>query len=195
MLSCKYKEWTLRPVTILSSALPPHPSVVLALIEPFSDRKYPIMHSSKFLLILAAFSDRLLASPVQSRPDLDPPSNPNYGPVPGESLLYNEYDGKAAPFPGNISSPIAATTEGPPGPDDELFQNLLSAEWAIFNFYQQGVEAFNESSFTALGHPNTTYQRIFEIRDNEAGHLRIFQDRFSTPQNPRRVTLEEPLQD
>ena len=41
------------------------------------------------------------------------------------------------------------------------------------------METFNESSFTDLGLPSTTYQRITEIRDNEAGHLRIFQDSIS----------------
>lgn len=72
------------------------------------------------------------------------------------------------------------TTTGPHGPDDILFQNLLSAEWAIFEFYQQGVEMFNASSFVALGLPNTTYDRIQEIRDNEAGHLAIFQSSISS---------------
>lgn len=135
------------------------------------------MHLSKFLLILTSLSGRLLASPVPRSSDTNPLSNPNYGPVPGESLIFNEYNGKAVPFPANSPGPIPATTKGPRGPDDELFQNLLSAEWAIFSFYQQGVEAFNESSFTESGFLNTTYQRIVEIRDNETGHLRIFQDR------------------
>ena len=129
-------------------------------------------------MLLANLSNSLLASPVQRNSNTNPLSNPNYGPVPGESLLYNEYSGKAAPFPANETAPIAATTKGPRGPDDELFQNLLSAEWAVFSFYQQGVEAFNKSSFVAAGFPNTTYQRITEIRDNEAGHIRIFQDRY-----------------
>lgn len=40
-------------------------------------------------------------------------------------------------------------------------------------------EMFNASSFTALGLPNTTYDRIMEIRDNEAGHLQIFQSQIS----------------
>jgi hypothetical protein len=50
---------------------------------------------------------------------------------------------------------------------------------AIFSFYQQGVEIFNITSSTALGLPNTTYDRIQEIRDNEAGHLAIFQSQIS----------------
>jgi hypothetical protein len=31
-------------------------------------------------------------------------SNPNNGSVPGESSLYNDYGGKAAPFPANMSA-------------------------------------------------------------------------------------------
>ncbi len=71
------------------------------------------------------------------------------------------------------------TKTGPPGPDDVTWQNLLAAEWIVFNFYQQGVEQFNESAFVNAGFPNTTYERIQEIRDNEAGHLRIFQNQIS----------------
>jgi hypothetical protein len=41
------------------------------------------------------------------------------------------------------------------------------------------VDAFSEHDFTALGLPNTTYERIAQIRDNEAGHVRIFQDNIS----------------
>ena len=40
--------------------------------------------------------------------------------------------------------------------DDVLWQNLLAAEWLIFSFYDTGVNAFNTSSFTELGLPNTT---------------------------------------
>ena len=79
-----------------------------------------------------------------------------------------------------MTAPIPATSTDPVGEDDVLFQNLLSAEWAVYSFYQQGVEAFNQSVFIDLGLPNTTYQRITEIRDNEAGHLRIFQDSISS---------------
>ncbi|KAG0570087.1 hypothetical protein KC19_6G137600 [Ceratodon purpureus] len=101
-------------------------------------------------------------------------------PVPGESTVYSTYDGIAASFPGNeLTAPILPTTRGPAGADDLLFQNLLSAEWAVFSFYQQGVEAFTSSNFTDAGFPNTTYSRITEIRDNEAGHLLIFQEQIS----------------
>ena len=107
-------------------------------------------------------------------------SNTSYGPIPGQSPLYNTYNGTAAPFPANITGAVVNTTSGPPGEDDLLFQNLLNAEWIIFSFYQQGVEAFNTASFIEAGFPNTTYERIQQIRDNEAGHLRIFQDQIST---------------
>lgn len=107
-------------------------------------------------------------------------NDPTYGPVPGEADLYNNYTGKARPFPGNTTAPINATGTGVASPDDLLFQNLLSAEWAIYSFYQQGVEAFSEKDFTDLGLPNTTYERISQIRDNEDGHLRIFQDQISS---------------
>lgn len=101
-------------------------------------------------------------------------------PMPGFSNYYSDYRGKAAPYPGNETDAILATTNGTAGPDDVLWQNLLAAEWAIFSFYQQGVELFNTTSFTSLGLPNTTYDRIQEIRDNEAGHLAIFQGQITS---------------
>ncbi|KAK6001531.1 hypothetical protein QM012_002862 [Aureobasidium pullulans] len=136
------------------------------------------MYSSSSLLIalLAATTTALPAPQNNLNASL---ANPNYGPVPGESRTYVDYSKTAAPFPGNITGAILPTETGLAGPDDLLFQNLLSAEWAIFDFYQQGVEAFNVSSFTELGLPNTTYDRVMQIRDNEAGHLRIFQDSIS----------------
>lgn len=107
-------------------------------------------------------------------------TDPNCGPIPGESPIYSSYTGIEAPWPGNTTGAILpTTTTTPPGTDDLLFQNLLSAEWIIFSFYQQGVERFNASSFTAAGFPNTTYAAIREIRNNEAGHLRIFQNQIS----------------
>lgn len=106
-------------------------------------------------------------------------ADPSFGPIPGESNLYNTYIGTAAPFPATHTAAIPATEAGPPAPDDQLWQNLLSAEWAVYSFYQQAVSAFNTTSFTELGLPNTTYDRITSIRDNEAGHLRIFQDQIS----------------
>ncbi|MCJ1371095.1 hypothetical protein MMC20_002310 [Loxospora ochrophaea] len=105
--------------------------------------------------------------------------DPDYGPVPGESSYYSDYRGTAPPFPANDSSPILPIANGTKNPDDLLFQNLLSAEWLVFSFYQQGVEAFNANFFSDAGFPNNTYDRLSEIRDNEAGHLRIFQDQIS----------------
>lgn len=106
-------------------------------------------------------------------------SDPNFGPIPSESNSYSDYRGIPPPFPANYTSPILPSASGPPGPDDNIFQNLVAAEWAIFNFYQKAVKVFNKSSFTELGFPNTTYDRIQEIRDIEAGHLRVFQDSIS----------------
>ena len=98
---------------------------------------------------------------------------------PGFDDYYSDYRGKEPPCPGNERDPIMPTGSGAPGPDDNLFQNLLSAEWAIFSFYQKAVEMFDESSFIAHGLPATTYDRIQEIRDNEAGHLVLFRDNIS----------------
>ncbi|KAI2615941.1 hypothetical protein GGR54DRAFT_256046 [Hypoxylon sp. NC1633] len=106
-------------------------------------------------------------------------ADPNFGPVPGEDPIFSTYYGVEAPFPGNLRDAVLPTKVGPPGEDDEVWQNLLSAEWIIFDFYQKAVESFNASSFVKIGMPNTTYQRIQEIRNNEAGHLRIFQNLIS----------------
>ena len=103
-----------------------------------------------------------------------PTGEQSMGPLAGQTDLYNSYRGKAPPFPGNITGATLPTSSAAPGPDDQLFQNLLAAEWVVFSMYQQAVEYFNASSFTDLGYPNTTYERITEIRDNEAGHLNIF---------------------
>ncbi|KAJ9608719.1 hypothetical protein H2200_006490 [Cladophialophora chaetospira] len=67
------------------------------------------------------------------------------------------------PLPGNITGAIPSTSSGEPGADDLLFQNLLSAEWIIFSFYQAGVETFNAADFVEAGFPNTTYERIQQI--------------------------------
>ena len=138
------------------------------------------MHFSKTHLVLMSFVTTLFASPVPQNTSTSCLADPECGPVPGESLIYSDYTPKSPPFPASVTSAIPATNTGPAGEDDVLFQNLLSAEWAVFSFYQQGVEAFNDSVFVDLGLPNTTYQRITEIRDNEAGHLRIFQDSISS---------------
>ena len=139
----------------------------------------PIMQFIKTTSILLSFVTALAASPVRRDSSTSCLSDPKCGPIPGDSLLYSDYAQKSPPFPANITAPVPATATGTVGEDDILFQNLLSAEWAVFNFYQQGVEAFNQSVFVDLGLPSTTYQRIIEIRNNEAGHLRIFQDSIS----------------
>jgi len=140
--------------------------------------KAEVMALSHFFLSALAFGLGS-ASPVPE-PLSSQLSNTTYGPIPGQSSIYSTYDGTSAPFPGNITGAVMNTTHGPAGEDDLLFQNLLSAEWIIFSFYQMGVEAFNSTSFIEAGYLNTTYERIQQIRDNEAGHLRIFQDQIST---------------
>ncbi|PQE14063.1 stress response rds1p protein [Rutstroemia sp. NJR-2017a BBW] len=132
------------------------------------------MLSQNSIFSLLAYASIVSALPAQLNI-----SDPATGPIPSENTYYSDYRGKASPFPANNTSPVLPTVSGPPGPDDLLFQNLLGAEWAVYSFYQQGVEAFNTTSFTSIGFANTTYDRIQEIRDNEAGHLRIFQDSIS----------------
>ena len=135
------------------------------------------VRTSLISIAFALFASQAAAAPVSEAQKL---ADPNYGPIPGQSSIYNTYYGKTPVFPGNITDPILPTEDGPPGEDDVTWQNLLSAEWIIYSFYQQGVEAFNESSFIAAGFPNNTYQRIMEIRNNENGHLRIFQNQISS---------------
>ncbi len=117
------------------------------------------------------------ASPSGSSQILD---DPNFGPVPAKSSYYTSDNSTSPPFPGNYSEPVFPTSNGTKGPDDLLFQNLLGAEWAIYAFYQFGVETFNQSAFEEAGYPPHTYQRILEIRDNEAGHARIFEEQISS---------------
>lgn len=100
--------------------------------------------------------------------------------VPGESSLFVNYTGKKTPIASKWRKVIPANGTGPAGSDDLLFRNLLSAEWVIYSLYQQAVDTFSPSDFIKLGLPNNTYQRIAEIRDNEAGHIRIFQDQISS---------------
>jgi hypothetical protein len=134
---------------------------------------------SALLSIAILISNPLLATAHPTKQVDNCIADPNCGPVPGESTIYSSLTTIEAPWPGNTTGATLNTTTGPPGPDDLLFQNLLSAEWIIFSFYQQGVALFNASSFTAAGFPNTTYASIREIRNNEAGHLRIFQNQIS----------------
>lgn len=119
----------------------------------------------------------------QSQPQAEPESqklaDPAWGPIPGEDPIFNDYFGVEPPFPGNLRDAIHPTEDGDAHPDDHVWQNLLSAEWMIFDFYQQGVEKFTPADFVKAGYPENTYQRIQEIRNNEAGHLRIFQNQIS----------------
>ena len=117
------------------------------------------------------------ASPSGSSQILDDPS---VGPIPAESSYYTSDNSTSPPFPGNYSQPVFPTSNGTAGADDLLFQNLLGAEWAIYAFYQFGVETFNQSIFEEAGYPSHTYQRILEIRNNEAGHARIFEEQISS---------------
>ena len=141
---------------------------------------------ARLLSAILAFAVSLHAAPA---PTVSPPASPsgssqilddpNFGPIPAKSSYYSTNNSTSPPFPGNYSQPIFPTSNGTAGADDLLFQNLAGAEWAIFAFYQFGVETFNQSSFEALGYPAHTYQRIVEIRDNEAGHARIFEEQIS----------------
>ncbi|KAK4163349.1 hypothetical protein QBC43DRAFT_355095 [Cladorrhinum sp. PSN259] len=160
-----------------------------------------MVSKSALLSVLTLLATKVLSAPT-SAPEVPPRYNgeaqkladPTYGPIPGESDLYNYYWGTDRPFPGNISDPIFPTRHGPPGPDDWTWQNLLSAEWLIFEFYQQGIEAFTPEDFARAGMPNTTYRRLMEIRNNEAGHLRIFQNQISpTSIKPGRCRYKFPF--
>lgn len=114
--------------------------------------------------LTAASASLILGAPVSAD-----------GPQPGQSSYYSACRGRADEFSANVTrAATLPSSNGPSGADDLLFQNLLSAEWAIYSFYQQGVSRFNTSAFAEAGFPNTTYARIAGIRDNEAGHLAIF---------------------
>lgn len=146
------------------------------------------MRSASVSLLSAVFvlAVKLHAAPAPTVSPSPSPSgssqildDPTFGPIPAESSYYTNYNGTSPPFPGNYSQPVFPTSNDTAGPDDLLFQNLLGAELAIFAFYQFGVETFNQSVFEEAGYPPHTYQRIIEIRDNEAGHARIFQEQIS----------------
>ncbi|KAK8054275.1 hypothetical protein PG996_013576 [Apiospora saccharicola] len=106
----------------------------------------------------------------------------NWNPL---GLLAIRQDGPAKDVGGYPNSPNLPPPMKPTGSmnetsdTDRLWQNLLAAEWIVWSFYDAAVRSFNGTSFTTLGLPNTTYQRITDIRDNEAGHLRIFQSQIS----------------
>ncbi|KAJ3016401.1 hypothetical protein HKX48_004042 [Thoreauomyces humboldtii] len=142
---------------------------LLLYVRPMVSRNL-VMHlsTSHFLASCLVLASLAAAGPLGAR------SVANQ--IPGQDPLYSDNRGVADIYPATNRDAILPTEKGAPGPDDNLFQNLLAAEWQIYEFYQQGVERFNQSDFTALGFPDTTYERIQTIRDNEAGHLVIFQD-------------------
>jgi hypothetical protein len=157
-------------------------------INIFSYHYSQIKDTSKMTFVLAAgfvLIAGIAALPTHGLHNPQVSRNLNRGsdPVPGESPLFATYLGKETPLEHKYLKPIPATESAGGNDssinDDNLFQNLLSAEWAIYSFYQQGAEAFSTADFTKLGLPNTTYDRIQQIRDNEAGHIRIFQDSIS----------------
>ncbi|GFF46680.1 hypothetical protein IFM58399_07856 [Aspergillus lentulus] len=97
--------------------------------------------------------------------------------VPGESYLSTTYTGKQTPLGANYTRVIPPTDPtGSPAPDN----------------------VFSSSEFTNLGLPNSTYRRIAEIRDNEAGQLRIFRDQISNhslkpdPANTNSASTDNP---
>ena len=152
-------------------------NILLAMLFP---------NTSRFLIAallltrpLANAAPTVAPSPTSTASSSDL-NNPNFGPIPAESSYYSDYNGTAPPFPGNYSQPVPPSKKGPPGPDDVLFQNLIQAEWAIYAFYQYGVETFSPEAFVKAGYPPQTYQRIVEIRDNEAGHARLFGEAISS---------------
>lgn len=164
-----------------------------------NSRSAPFVFSIPWLLTLVALAvAAALPSEIPPRysGEAQKLADPNYGPIPGLSNYYSNYWGADRPFPGNISDPVFPTQDGPPAEDDYTWQNLLSAEWIIFEFYQQGIERFSQEDFTKLGLPNTTRLRLLEIRNNEAGHLRIFQNQISpTSIKPGPCKYVFPLQD
>ena len=147
------------------------------------------MHSISSSLLAAALvltqTSQAIPTPQEVAPPASPPGSsqilddPDFGPIPAESSYYSSNSNLSTPFPGNYTQPVFPTSNGTIGADDLLFQNLLGAEWAIFAFYQYGVETFNQSAFVEAGYPNTTYDRILEIRNNEAGHARLFGEAIS----------------
>lgn len=98
---------------------------------------------------------------------------PPQQPIAGQYDAYNSQQGPDAPYPSALQGAEVPIVYREPALDDQLFQNLLAAEWAVSNFYTAAVALFDESSFTDIGLPNTTYARIQEIRNNEVGHVQI----------------------
>jgi hypothetical protein len=111
-------------------------------------------------------------------------------PIPGQYEPYNTHRGPDPPAPGGQKGAILPTSDAEPLEDDALFQTLMTAEWYVSSFYNHAVQQFNETSFTALGFPNNTYDRIQEIRDNEFGHVQLFMDARTPVAALSRVNLD-----
>lgn len=106
-------------------------------------------------------------------PALQPRQLPDQLPIVGQYEPYNKARGPELPTPGDLTGATPAKTGGPATDDDILYQQLMAAEWSVVNFYPRAVEIFKADDFTQLGFPNTTYDRIQEIRNNEIGHVNI----------------------
>ncbi|KAH7065039.1 hypothetical protein B0J12DRAFT_734422 [Macrophomina phaseolina] len=82
--------------------------------------------------------------------------------------------------PGNITAPINATSTGALDPDDVLFQNLLSTEWAIYSFHQQGVEVSSSKDFTGLWLPKPPTIVLHRCAITKLGICGFSQDQVSS---------------
>lgn len=90
--------------------------------------------------------------------------------IPGQYTPWSDARGLDPPFPGDVQGAILPTEEGPAAPDDILWQTLVTAEWIVFDFYVIGLQMFGPADFDKLGLNGTlVYDRLMEIRDNEAG--------------------------
>jgi hypothetical protein len=102
-----------------------------------SEAKYYMLISTHPILFLKSF---VLAAILLNSVDAAPVP-PQDTPKPSESSYYSTYRGKSVAYPANITkTAILPTKKGEADHEDLLFQDLMSAEWAIYSFYQQGVE-------------------------------------------------------
>jgi hypothetical protein len=65
-------------------------------------------------------------------------------------------------------------------PRDLALKFPLLADTILTRMTEQGVSRFTAEDWTKAGYLNTTFERIRQVRDNEAGHLRIFQVQISS---------------
>lgn len=60
------------------------------------------------------------------------------------NLYYSTCRGRTGVFPANVTKTVTLPpSTSPLGANSFLFQNLLSAKWAIYSFYRQGGSCFN----------------------------------------------------